>query len=117
MHQLNNLIIYHVPDGVYLKTNQEPQENSCRPAVDPLFRSVSDIYGPNVLSVIFTGMGQDGMKGCQQIKDKGGYVIVQDEETSVVWGMPGFVAREGLADEILPLNQIGPRIVSILKRQ
>ncbi|MBC8285108.1 MAG: chemotaxis response regulator protein-glutamate methylesterase [Nitrospinae bacterium] len=112
-----HMVLEKKADGVYLKTNQEPQENSCRPAVDPLFRSVSDIYGPNVLSVIFTGMGQDGMKGCQQIKDKGGYVIVQDEETSVVWGMPGFVAREGLADEILPLNQIGPRIVSILKRQ
>ncbi len=112
-----HMVLEKKADGVYLKTNQEPQENSCRPAVDPLFRSVSDIYGPRVLSVIFTGMGQDGMKGCEQIKEKGGYVIVQDEETSVVWGMPGFVARAGLADEILPLNQIGPKIVAMLKRQ
>jgi len=111
-----HMVLEKKADGIYLKTNQEPQENSCRPAVDPLFRSVSDIYGPNVLSVILTGMGQDGMKGCEQIKDKGGYVIVQDEKTSVVWGMPGFVAREGLADEILPLNQIGPKIVSMVKK-
>jgi two-component system chemotaxis response regulator CheB len=61
-------------------------------------------------------MGQDGMKGCEQVKEKGGYVIVQDEETSVVWGMPGFVARAGLADEILPLNQIGPKIVAMLRK-
>ena len=110
------MVLENKADGVYLKTNQEPQENSCRPAVDPLFRSVSEIYGPRVLSVIFTGMGQDGMKGCEQIKEKGGYVIVQDEETSVVWGMPGFVARAGLADEILPLNQIGPKIVAMLRK-
>jgi two-component system, chemotaxis family, protein-glutamate methylesterase/glutaminase len=111
-----HMVLEKKADGIYLKTNQEPQENSCRPAVDPLFRSVSDIYGPNVLSVILTGMGQDGMKGCEQVKSKGGYVIVQDEKTSVVWGMPGFVAREGLADEILPLNQIGPKIISIVKK-
>ncbi|MBT5472130.1 MAG: chemotaxis response regulator protein-glutamate methylesterase [Nitrospina sp.] len=111
-----HMVLENKADGVYLKTNQEPQENSCRPAVDPLFRSVSEIYGPRVLSVIFTGMGQDGMKGCEQVKEKGGYVIVQDEETSVVWGMPGFVARAGLADEILPLNQIGPKIVAMLRK-
>ena len=111
-----HMVLEKKADGVYLKTNQEAQENSCRPAVDPLFRSVSDIYGPNVLSVILTGMGQDGMKGCEQIKSKGGYVIVQDEKTSVVWGMPGFVAREGLADEILPLNQIGSKIISMVKK-
>lgn len=111
-----HMVLEKKADGVYIKTNQEPQENSCRPAVDPLFRSVADIYGPNVLSVIFTGMGQDGMKGCEQIKEKGGYVIVQDEESSVVWGMPGFVARAGLADEILPLNQIAARITALVKK-
>jgi two-component system, chemotaxis family, protein-glutamate methylesterase/glutaminase len=111
-----HMVLEKKADGIYLKTNQEPQENSCRPAVDPLFRSVSEIYGPNVLSVILTGMGQDGMKGCEQVKSKGGYVIVQDEKTSVVWGMPGFVAREGMADEILPLNQIGPKIISLVKK-
>lgn len=109
------MVLEKKADGVYLQTNQEPQENSCRPAVDPLFRSVAEIYGPGTLSVVLTGMGQDGLIGCQHIKDAGGHVIVQDEETSVVWGMPGFVARAGLADEVLPLNQIGAKIVSLLK--
>jgi len=101
--------------GVYLQTNQGPQENSCRPAVDPLFRSVVEIYGAKTLSVILTGMGQDGLRGCEQIKQAGGQVIVQDEQSSVVWGMPGFVARAGLADEVLPLNQVGQKIIAKLK--
>ena len=110
-----HMVLEKKADGVYLQTNQGPQENSCRPAVDPLFRSVSEIYGAKTLSVILTGMGQDGLIGCEHVKDAGGQVIVQDEESSVVWGMPGFVARAGLADEILPLNQIGQKIISILK--
>ncbi|MBT3414840.1 MAG: chemotaxis response regulator protein-glutamate methylesterase [Nitrospina sp.] len=101
--------------GVYLQTNQDPQENSCRPAVDPLFRSVVEIYGAKTLAVILTGMGQDGLRGCEQIKQAGGQVIVQDEQSSVVWGMPGFVARAGLADEVLPLNQVGQKIIAKLK--
>jgi two-component system chemotaxis response regulator CheB len=90
---------------------QEPQENSCRPAVDVLFRSIVPIYGGGVLAVILTGMGQDGLRGCQHIKEAGGSVIVQDESTSVVWGMPGFVAQAGIADAIVPLNQIASEIV------
>lgn len=109
-----HMVLEKKADGVYLQTNQAPQENSCRPAVDPLFRSVSEIYGAKTLSVILTGMGSDGLIGCEHIKEKGGQVIVQDEESSVVWGMPGFVARAGLADEVLPLKQIGQKIVSIL---
>lgn len=110
-----HMVLEKKADGVYLQTNQAPQENSCRPAVDPLFRSVAEIYGARTLSVILTGMGQDGLIGCEHIKGVGGHVIVQDEASSVVWGMPGFVARAGLADEILPLNQIGQKIVSLLK--
>jgi two-component system, chemotaxis family, protein-glutamate methylesterase/glutaminase len=110
-----HMVLEKKADGVYIKTNQNPQENSCRPAVDPLFRSVVEIYGAKTLSVILTGMGQDGLIGCEHVKEAGGQVIVQDEESSVVWGMPGFVARAGLADEILPLNQIGQKIITKLK--
>jgi two-component system chemotaxis response regulator CheB len=99
--------------SVHTRTNQAPQENSCRPAVDVLFRSVADLYGPRVLSVILTGMGQDGLIGCEYIKKAGGRVIVQDENSSVVWGMPGFVAKAGLAEKVLPLNQIGQEIINI----
>ncbi|GJL78039.1 MAG: chemotaxis response regulator protein-glutamate methylesterase [Nitrospinaceae bacterium] len=98
-----------------VQTNQNQPENSCRPAVDVLFRSVVKVYGSNILGVILTGMGQDGLVGCEHIKDAGGRVIVQDEGSSVVWGMPGFVAKAGLADKILPLNQIGKEIIKIAK--
>jgi two-component system chemotaxis response regulator CheB len=101
--------------SIKTKTNQEPQENSCRPAVDVLFRSVADLFGPKVLSVILTGMGQDGLAGCEYIKNAGGRVIVQDENSSVVWGMPGFVAKAGLAEKVLPLNQLGQEIINIAK--
>lgn len=104
-------------NGTSIKTqnNQGTPENSCRPAVDVLFRSVADLFGPRALSVILTGMGQDGLIGCEHIKDAGGRVIVQDEDSSVVWGMPGFVAKAGLAEKILPLDQIGQEIINIVK--
>jgi two-component system chemotaxis response regulator CheB len=90
-----------------LRVHQGPQENSCRPAVDPLFRSVVRVFGAGTLGVILTGMGQDGLVGCKWIREAGGQVVVQDESSSVVWGMPGYVATAGLADSILPLPQIG----------
>jgi two-component system chemotaxis response regulator CheB len=93
-----------------LRTNQEARENFCRPAVDVLFRSVAQMYGANALGVILTGMGQDGLKGCEALCAAGASVIVQDEASSVVWGMPGFVARAGLAEKILPLDQIAGEI-------
>jgi two-component system chemotaxis response regulator CheB len=91
--------------------NQEPPENSCRPAVDVLFRSAASLFGPNVLSVVMTGMGQDGQRGCGVVRDAGGRVIVQDEATSVVWGMPGSVVSAGFADQILPLHKLADEIV------
>ena len=94
-----------------LQTNQGPRENFCRPSVDVLFRSVAAVYGANALGVILTGMGQDGLKGCEALCAAGASVIVQDEASSVVWGMPGFVVRAGLAEKILPLDQIGNEIV------
>ena len=96
--------------GHVIRLNQDPHENSCRPAVDVMFRSVLENFGSQVLGVILTGMGQDGLRGCQGVKELGGQVIAQDEVTSVVWGMPGFVVKAGLADRVLPLNMIGPEI-------
>jgi len=94
-----------------LGTHQGPRENFCRPSVDVLFRSVAAVYGANALGVVLTGMGQDGLKGCEALCAAGASVIVQDEASSVVWGMPGFVARAGLAEKILPLAQIGSEII------
>ncbi|MDV2687693.1 chemotaxis protein CheB, partial [Alkalihalophilus lindianensis] len=75
-------------------------------AVDVLFRSVTAVHGGHTLGVILTGMGQDGLRGCEHIREAGGQVLTQDEATRVVWGMPGFVPRAGLADKVLPLQSI-----------
>jgi two-component system chemotaxis response regulator CheB len=89
---------------------QDPPENFCRPAVDPLFRSAVDAYGGAVLGVVLTGMGSDGRQGAEAIRGAGGTVVVQDQATSVVWGMPGAIAQAGCADEVLPLGRIAEAI-------
>jgi two-component system chemotaxis response regulator CheB len=90
--------------------NQGAPENSCRPAVDVLFRSAATVYGSAVLAVVLTGMGSDGLHGCEAIRAAGGTVLAQDEATSTVWGMPGFVARAGLAEQLLPLGEVAASI-------
>jgi len=97
-----------VRDGIRFRTkvHQDPPEHACRPAVDPLLRSVASTFGGNCLAVILTGMGQDGLRGCEAIAAAGGQILAQDEATSIVWGMPGFVARAGLADRVVPLPML-----------
>ncbi len=104
-----------VRDGprVRVKLTQDPPENSCRPAVDPMFRSAASIYGSALLGVVLTGMGQDGLRGTERIREVHGRMVVQDEASSVVWGMPGFIASAGLADAVLPLNQIAGEIIRL----
>jgi two-component system chemotaxis response regulator CheB len=106
-----HMVTERVRDGVILRLNEERPENSCRPAVDVLFRSVAKCYGSKVLSVVLTGMGQDGLKGCEAIAAAGGQVLAQDEASSVVWGMPGAVSTAGLADKTLPLKELAPEIL------
>jgi two-component system, chemotaxis family, protein-glutamate methylesterase/glutaminase len=89
---------------------QDAPENYCRPAVDVLFRSAVEAFGGAVLGVVLTGMGQDGARGAQAIVDRGGRVVVQDQASSVVWGMPGAVAGAGLAEEVLPLIRIASSV-------
>ncbi len=94
--------------GVYkVKLVKDPPENFCRPSVDPMLRSLVASYGKRILTVILTGMGQDGLKGGEAVVKSGGAVIAQDEATSVVWGMPGAVAMAGICSAILPINDIG----------
>lgn len=92
-----------------------PHQNSCRPAVDVLFGSLAQVCGPRVMAVVLTGMGQDGYRGSQELKSKGAYVVAQDKATSVVWGMPGYVAQAGLADKVLPLDGVVPEILRRVK--
>jgi two-component system chemotaxis response regulator CheB len=96
---------------ISLAMNQDVAENFCRPAVDVLFRSIAQTHGSGALAVVLTGMGHDGLRGCGAIRDAGGDVIVQDEQSSVVWGMPGFVARAGLASQVLALDQLGGELL------
>ncbi len=96
-----------------LKLNQDPPENFCRPAVDPMLRSISAAYGRKILTVILTGMGADGLKGSQVVMDNGGALVAQDEETSVVWGMPGAVAQAGICNAVLPLDDISSYVVKV----
>ena len=103
-------------DVVRIVRQKHPPENSCRPAVDVLFRSVARVYGSHALAVVMTGMGQDGLRGCESIQAAGGQVLAQDEPTSVVWGMPGFVARAGLADQVVPLSGLGDEILERVYR-
>ncbi len=93
-----------------------PPVNSCRPAVDVLFRSLATVCGGHVLMVILTGMGSDGLAGVTAVRRKGGYALVQDEKSSVIWGMPGAVAEADQADEIVPLSRMAARITEIVDR-
>ena len=102
-----------VSDGVrtHVCLDQSPPQNSCRPAVDALFSSVGEVYGGAAIAVILTGMGQDGLRGAEILKTRGASVLAQDEASSVVWGMPGAVVNAGLADRVLPLDQVVPEIL------
>ncbi|MEZ4526609.1 MAG: chemotaxis response regulator protein-glutamate methylesterase [Desulfobacterales bacterium] len=93
--------------------NEQPPENGCRPSVNVLFRSAVPVYGSNVIAVIMTGMGSDGSKGVAALKRAGAVIIAQDENTSVVWGMPGSAVAAGCVDHVLPLQNI-PGVIADL---
>jgi two-component system chemotaxis response regulator CheB len=96
--------------------DQSPPLNSCRPAVDALFTSIGVVYGGAVIAAILTGMGQDGLRGAEILRAQGATVLAQDEASSVVWGMPGAVVNAGLADRVLPLDQVVPEILRLAVR-
>ncbi len=105
-----------ITQDLRIALTQDPPENSCRPAVDPMFRSVAQIYGAGLLALVMTGMGQDGTRGARSVVDAGGVVIVQDAATSVVPSMPNGVLKAGLADGVLPLDRIGLELVARVRR-
>jgi two-component system chemotaxis response regulator CheB len=106
-----HMVVERVEQQTRIGITEDPPENSCRPSVDVLFRSVAQVFGSRALAVVLTGMGQDGLRGCEQLASAGTEIVVQDEPTSVVWGMPGFVARGGLADAVLPIEELGRHLV------
>jgi two-component system chemotaxis response regulator CheB len=103
-------------DRISVCLDQAPRLNSCRPAVDALFVSAGEFYGGAAVAVVLTGMGQDGLRGAEILKAQGATVLAQDEASSVVWGMPGAIVSAGLADRVLPLNEVVPQILRIMTR-
>ena len=119
--------VYVAPGGKHLELqasargartvlHQGPPVNSCRPSVDTLFGSAARVFGADLLAVVLTGMGADGLRGSESVIAAGGRVFVQDEASSLVWGMPGAVAKAGLANQVLPLEQIGGAVVAAVTR-
>jgi two-component system chemotaxis response regulator CheB len=109
-----HLLVRRDRGGLVARLSDGPPENFCRPAVDPMLRSACEATGGRMVIAMLTGMGQDGLLGSRQVVEAGGTLVAQDEATSVVWGMPGAVARAGLAHAVLPLSQIGGKIVSLI---
>jgi two-component system chemotaxis response regulator CheB len=116
--------IYVAPGGRHMRVARRdgnptialddgPLINFCKPSVDPLFDSAAEVWGAKNLAIVLTGMGSDGTRGAATLTAAGGAVIAQDEETSVVWGMPGSVATAGLCSAVLPLDQIAPKVVQL----
>lgn len=97
-------------EGHYVRLSNEPAASGCMPSVDPMFASVAATFGDRVLGVVLSGMGRDGVDGARLLRKAGGAVVVQDQASSVVWGMPGAIAGQGLADAVLPPADIGALI-------
>nr|WP_321454370.1 chemotaxis response regulator protein-glutamate methylesterase [uncultured Cohaesibacter sp.] len=118
--------IYVAPGGKHMELTKQagqavvkltdgPPVNFCKPAVDPFFESAAQVYGAAALGVILTGMGHDGAAGARHIVDAGGSIIAQDEASSVVWGMPGAAAQAGVCAAVIPLNQIGSKVMRVFR--
>ncbi|MFT3997000.1 MAG: chemotaxis response regulator protein-glutamate methylesterase [Asticcacaulis sp.] len=103
------------PGQPSIRLDQSAPVNWCRPAVDPLFKSGAELYGKNVVAVVLTGMGHDGRDGARALVDVNATVMVQDEKSSVVWGMPGAVAEAGLAELIKPIDGLSQACKAIAK--
>ena len=110
-----HMLVARSGDSTVIRIADTPPVNFCKPAVDPLFDTAADIFAANALGVMLTGIGSDGAKGSRRIADGGGSVIAQDEETSVVWGMPGAAVALNACADVLPIGEIGPRIARLLK--
>ncbi len=111
----HHLLIESDKAGLRCRLSSDPPENFCRPSVDPMLRSASDACDGRVLVAMLTGMGHDGLTGTRYVIDAGGTAVAQDEATSVVWGMPGAIAQAGLCHAIMPLTNIAPKLIDLLR--
>ncbi|HXQ51554.1 MAG TPA: chemotaxis-specific protein-glutamate methyltransferase CheB [Stellaceae bacterium] len=111
-----HMLVESADGGKRIRLSKGPAENYCRPAVDPMLRSLAAVYGDGLLAVMLTGMGHDGLAGADAVVAAGGAVIAQDQASSVVWGMPGAVATAGLCSALLPLDEIAPFLAAAARR-
>ena len=111
----HHMLVEEREGQVHVVLDGGPQVNYCRPAVDPMTISAAKVFKAGILNIILTGMGHDGADGVKAVSSAGGSVIAQDEESSVVWGMPGAAAATGCCSAVLPLNEIGPRTASLIR--
>lgn len=109
-----HLVVRRTLTGIVADVDDGPPEAHCKPAADVLLRSAAKLFRESLLTVVLTGMGHDSVNGCRAVKKNGGTVLVQDEASSVVWGMPGLVAQAGLADAVIPLSEIPTAITRIV---
>jgi len=112
----HHMTVHKSGSSCHLKLNQDAVENACRPAVDVLFRSVAAAYGSRALGIVLTGMGHDGLRGCEAMSEKGAAIVAQDEATSVVWGMPRHVAESGFANSVVPIQDIASLMSKIARK-
>ncbi|AIL65652.1 Chemotaxis response regulator protein-glutamate methylesterase [Rickettsiales bacterium Ac37b] len=108
-----HMVAHKISEEIRVAINQDPPKNYCRPSADLMIDSLVDIYGASLLLIILTGMGKDGLDGATKLVQKGGQVIVQDEKSSIVWGMPGAVVNAGLCSTILSINDMASYITTI----
>jgi two-component system, chemotaxis family, protein-glutamate methylesterase/glutaminase len=99
------------PQGIVTRITEDPPENSCRPAVDYLFRSLRDIYGAATVAMMMTGMGEDGLRGCRELRAAGAFLIAQDAASCTVYGMPRGPIEAGIVDVVAPLSQLADRLI------
>jgi two-component system chemotaxis response regulator CheB len=109
-----HMLVARSREAPVIRIADTPPVNFCKPAVDPLFDSAAEVFGSHALGIVLTGMGSDGAKGARRIADAGGSIIAQDEETSVVWGMPGATVALGACADVLPIQEIGARVARLL---
>lgn len=111
-----HMIVESINNQKRIKIIDSPPENFCKPSVDTMLRSLAQLYGPRILTIILTGMGNDGLKGSHLVVENGGIVFAQDEASSIVWGMPGAVTLAGLCSAVVPLVEMPSKIHSLLFR-
>lgn len=109
-----HMVLKKSGQGVTITLDDGAAENFCKPSVDVMLRSAVEVYGGAIMTVILTGMGKDGLNGCEAVAKEGGRIVVQDQETSIVWGMPGSVANAGLASAILPVSGLARAVRNTL---